>query len=331
MGAPRRAFFFETWGFCIFGSERCWYDSPQVNPILLYFASGESLYSGAAPLLVTVAISPHLTHRRPLRLRNIVTWLALAMIVMACPPFSWIIDAMFGVVFFLWFVAWNKTPERSWTGFRVATMAVLLVVLLALAAMELRHRRMPTIEGEPSDHLVVIGDSISAGLDARVAPWPAIMERATGVQVRNLSRPGATMTDGLALADGVTHEDHLILIELGGNDLIAGGPSDVFARELEALLAKLAVSGRTVVMFELPLLPFRIAYGQIQRRLAAKYGVPLIPKRYLTGVIAGKDATLDGLHLTDAGARRMALVVAQALSPVLRAQFEKPTTPATHP
>jgi uncharacterized membrane protein len=89
---------------------------PEVNPILLYFASGESLYSGAALLLVTVAISPHLTHRRPLRLRNIVTWLALAMIVMACPPFSWIIDAMFGVVFFLWFVAWNKTPERSWVG-----------------------------------------------------------------------------------------------------------------------------------------------------------------------------------------------------------------------
>ena len=210
-------------------------------------------------------------------------------------------------------------------------MAVLLVVLPALAAMELRHRRMPAVEGEPSDHLVVIGDSISAGLDARVAPWPVIMERATGVQVRNLSRPGATMTDGLALADGVTHEDHLILIELGGNDLIAGGPSDVFARGLEALLAKLAASGRTVVMFELPLLPFRIAYGQIQRRLAAKYGVPLIPKRYFTGVIAGKDATLDGLHLTDAGARRMALVVAQALSPVLRAQFEEPTTPATHP
>jgi lysophospholipase L1-like esterase len=133
------------------------------------------------------------------------------------------------------------------------------------------------------------------------------------------------------LADGVTHEDHLILIELGGNDLIAGEPSDTFERGLEALSAKLAVSGRTIAMFELPLLPDRIAYGQIQRRLAAKYGVSLIPKRYLAGVIAGKDATSDGLHLTDAGARRMALLVAQALSPVLRAQPDNPTAPATHP
>jgi lysophospholipase L1-like esterase len=302
-----------------------------VNPILLYFASGESLYSGAALLLVTVAISPHLTHRRPLRLRNIVSWLALTMIVMASPPFSWTVDAIFGVVFFLWFAAWNRAPERSSTGFRAATMAVLLLLSLTLPATELRHRRLPVIEGAPSDHLVVIGDSISAGLDARVAPWPVVMQRTTGVQVRNLSRPGATMADGIALADGVTHEDHLILIELGGNDLIAGEPSDVFERGLEALLAKLAVSGRTVVMFELPLLPLRIAYGQIQRRLAVKYRVPLIPRRYLTGVIVGKDATLDGLHLTDVGARRMALVVTQALSPVLRAQSEKPTTPATHP
>ena len=238
---------------------------------------------------------------------------------------------MFGLVFLLWFVAWNKAPARSRTVFRIATMAVLLLLLLALPAMELRHRGIPVIEGEPSDHLVVIGDSISSGLDARVASWPVVMQRTAGVQVRNLSLPGATMTDGLAMTDGVTREDHLILIELGGNDLIAGEPPKVFARGLEALLAKLAVSGRTVVMFELPLLPHRIAYGQIQRRLAAKYGTSLIPKRYLTGIIAGKDATLDGLHLTDIGARRMALVVTQALSPVLRGGPEQPTTPATHP
>ena len=210
-------------------------------------------------------------------------------------------------------------------------MALLLMLVLALPAEEFRHRRMPVIEGEPIDHLVVIGDSISAGLDARVAPWPVVMQRVTGVQVKNLSRPGATITDGLALADGVTHEDCLVLIELGGNDLIAGEPSEGFALGLEALLAKLAVPGRTVVMFELPLLPHRIAYGQIQQRLAAKYGIPLIPKRYLARVISGKDATSDGLHLTDIGARRMALVVTEALSPVLRAQLEEPTTPATHP
>jgi lysophospholipase L1-like esterase len=71
-------------------------------------------------------------------------------------------------------------------------------------------------------------------------------------------------------------------------------------------------------MFELPLLPQRIAYGQIQRRLAEKYGVWLIPKRFFVRVISGKDATSDGLHLTALGAQRMASLVAQVLSPVLK-------------
>jgi lysophospholipase L1-like esterase len=75
---------------------------------------------------------------------------------------------------------------------------------------------------------------------------------------------------------------------------------------------------RTVVMFELPLLPNEIAYGQIQRRLASKYGVWLIPKRYFVQVIGGADATLDGLHLSQDGTRQMALLVAKVLSPLLK-------------
>jgi hypothetical protein len=88
------------------------------------------------------------------------------------------------------------------------------------------------------------------------------------------------------------------------------------------MIARIAAPGRTVVMFELPLFPHKIAYGQIQRRLAAKYGISLIPKRYFISVIGGANATLDGLHLSDAGAHRMAALVAHILSPVLKARPE---------
>jgi lysophospholipase L1-like esterase len=114
-------------------------------------------------------------------------------------------------------------------------------------------------------------------------------------------------------------QDRVLLIEIGGNDLIAGSPSGQFSRSLEAILQKVTAPGHTVVMFELPLLPDRIAYGQIQRRLAKKYGVWLIPKRYFTYVIGGANATSDGLHLLPEGTRRMATLVAQVLAPVLKA------------
>jgi acyl-CoA thioesterase-1 len=121
------------------------------------------------------------------------------------------------------------------------------------------------------------------------------------------------------MAEQVTPDDRVVLIEIGGNDLLGGTSSEEFGRGLDAILSKLAAPGRTVVMFELPLLPNKIAYGQIQRRLAAKYGVWLIPKRYLVDVIGGKDATTDGLHLAPAVARHMAALVAEMLSPVLKA------------
>lgn len=222
--------------------------------------------------------------------------------------------------------------QRNRTGVgepRIGTMLALLVLLLTLPVVEFLHRRMPLIEGVASEHLVVIGDFISSGLNSRVTPWPLVMQQVTGVAVKNLSQPGATMTDGLAMVDQVTTKDHLILIELGGNDLLAGEPSDAFARELEEVLAKLVARGRMILMFELPLLPDRISYGRIQRRLATKYGVSLIPKRYLVSVIRGPDATSDGLHLTDVGAHRMASLVMSILSPVLKTGSPRP--PATHP
>jgi hypothetical protein len=82
-----------------------------------------------------------------------------------------------------------------------------------------------------------------------------------------------------------------------------------------SLLAKLARPGRTLIMFELPLLPHVIRYGQIQRRLASKYAVLLVPKRCLAAVISGQDATTDGLHLTDVGAHRMADLVRRIVRP----------------
>lgn len=258
--------------------------------------------------------------------------MAIVLIVMASPPFPWIVDAAFGVTFLSWFIVWNKVPDQPLIKkMRVATMALILLVLLTLSVAEFPHRRIPVLAGQASDHLVVIGDSISSGIAATEPPWPVVLNRLTGIAVRNLSRPGATVADGLAMAQGVSANDRLILIELGGNDLIAGESSDLFARGLDALLARLKAPGRMVVMFELPLLPDRTAYGRIQRTLSSRYGVWLIPKRYLASVLAGRDATSDGLHLTHVGATRMAAVVRGALLPVLKVYPDRPIVPATRP
>lgn len=286
-----------------------------MNPILLYFASGESLYIGALLLLVVVVISPRLKRNMVLRIRNVTAWFAIVMIVMACPPFSWVIDGIFLAVFGLWCIA---SAQETWRKLRSVATAALLGLLLALPAVEYSHRAMPAIAGLPTDHLVVIGDSISSGIDPRQLAWPDVLQQMTGTSVKNLARPGAQTSEAQAMAKNITPEDRVVLIEIGGNDLLTGVPSDEFERTLDRLLSMVSSPGRTVAMFELPLLPNKIAFGQIQRRLATKYGVYLIPKRFFANVISGADSTSDGLHLSDAGARRMAALVAQTLLRVLK-------------
>jgi acyl-CoA thioesterase-1 len=290
-----------------------------MNSVALYFASGESLYLGAALLLLLIAGSPFMKRPWLLRLRNLGAWLALAMVVMACPPFALVVDLIFFTALVLWFIAWNRSSGQ-WLRSRTAATAVLGVLVLLLAAIEFSHRKMPVVVGKPSDHLVVIGDSISSGIDPRVPSWPLVLQETTGIAVKNLARPGAQSRDGLTMAEKLTPEDHVVLIEIGGNDLLEGVPSEEFRKALDALRSKASVPGRMVVMFELPLFPHRIAYGRIQRGLAAKYGVWLIPKRFFTEVIGGANATSDGLHLSSEGTRRMAALVVQALSPVLKSE-----------
>jgi acyl-CoA thioesterase-1 len=281
----------------------------------MYFAAGESLYAGGA-LLALAIVGPLFSQGFwTVRLSRVAFWMGVAMTVMATPPISWIAIAGLALLLAMWIILSNIGP-RAPEVLRKGVSFVLLLGLAWLLGSELFHRKMPYISGVIDDHLVVIGDSISSGVDAR-SSWPSAMQQFHGIKTKNLARAGAQAGDGRDMAREVKPEDHVVLVELGGNDLLSGNTSQQFSDGLNATLAALIRPGRIVVMLELPLLPQKIAYGQIQRRLAAEYGAYLIPKKYFTDVISGSDATTDGLHLSNKGSRCMAILIAHALSHVL--------------
>lgn len=284
-----------------------------MNPVLLYFLSGESLYAGAALLLITVALPPFTSRWRIFR--NLAAWLALIMMVMAAPPFPLWSAVIFLIVFGLWYFAWNFAATNR--VLKHASTLTIVTLMFCAIVVEYPHRVLPKVVGSADKHLVVIGDSISSGLNPQIS-WPVAFEQTRGVGVRNLARVGATAADAVVMANQVQPEDRAVLIEIGGNDMIAGISSAEFSKLLEATLIKISSPHRTVVMMELPLLPYRLGYGRAQRHLAAKYGVWLVPKRYFVRVLAGSNATSDGLHLTANGARAMAELVARVFDAVLK-------------
>jgi lysophospholipase L1-like esterase len=241
--------------------------------------------------------------------------------------------------------------------------ATIGVVACTLAAVcwELRWQLPPSggqetlrQAGKPDlqTRLVVIGDSLSADdFTEGGAPWPTLLARGHGIEVENLAFSGAKVGSAAKRVASGDFAGAVVLLEIGGNDLLGGTTSAEFERDLESLLAKvchqgsinqgtvhdtpgperqaarpplpaLAKGGRAlvVVMLELPLPPLYNRFGEIQRRLARRYDVVLIPKRYFASVLIGGDATLDGLHLSPAGHRKMAEMVWEQVSGFVKAK-----------
>jgi lysophospholipase L1-like esterase len=168
--------------------------------------------------------------------------------------------------------------------------------------------------------LYIVADSLGAGMGGERMTWPKLLAARYGLPNQDLSFAGANTRSALrrltAALEGRADDPSWVLISIGGNDMLGKTSAEDFANDLDRLLA-LACGDpphrRTVLMQELPLIPGASAFGAAQRRLAARYGVVLIPKRLLAGVVLTDENVVDGLHLSAAGHEHMA----EALAPWL--------------
>ena len=205
-------------------------------------------------------------------------------------------------------LAWVAVTVRGPTGRWPAAIPVCLV-WLAAAAWEAGHRLMPPSIDLAGGTLTVFGDSISAGLDGEAIPtWPVLLRR-RGAGVVDHSAMGIGVAEAADLAAANAIAPGIVVVEIGGNDLLGGGSADAFAVGLDRLLRRVGGPDRTVYLFELPLPPGFNRWGLAQRRLAARHGARLVPKRILADLLADADLTTDTVHLSAAGQRRLADVV----------------------
>lgn len=283
-----------------------------MNWLLFHIAGGGAFAIGLG--LLFVAILPRAAWlRNPARVSVWLAGLGLVSIVTAAPALS---VAAWGTL--LVSVAAGVAAKRfgrcEWL---VRGMA--MAVLSAFALVDAIHRTVPVLGRASARRVAIIGDSLTAGHgdeDAAVK-WPALLRDRHGVEVIDRSRTGATTSAAAREAAENPIDAPVVLLEIGGNDLLGGTPSGDYAAALDALLRAVCQPGRQVVMFELPLPPFHDRYGRIQRDLADRHGVALIPKRVLLSVILAGGATIDSIHLTGAGHERMAEAVWAIVGPAM--------------
>jgi acyl-CoA thioesterase I len=228
----------------------------------------------------------------------------IVFVIFSATPLSiWLYGLWFGLCVTAAVVVF---PSR--TSLRGKMLAIFTIVIcsLAMCLIELPYHHSPTIRVSPKQPIFVIGDSISAGISAKERAWPDVLADISQFKMINLAKPGATVESALDQISNIVGSNALVLVEIGGNDLLGHTDSKTFYIQLDQLLGKLTAGNNQVVLFELPLLPFCNAFGNAQRSLAAKYGVILLPKHFLTDVFSLEGGTLDGLHLSQQGHDAMA-------------------------
>lgn len=287
-----------------------------MNPLVAHLISGRILFTGLG-LMIGLIIAGELVARDTWRrMATIVAWVAGLVALSPAAVSPWTMG-----IFVATLTIWTT---RGWLASRIcrtgmasrqeaivrmqrACLVPPIGLALLVIAWEVPWLRPPIVSLVPERSLVVWGDSLSAGLgEGEGMPWPFQLRDQHHLPVTNLSEAGATTRDVLRRIRTTDHFPGLVIIELGGNDMLGGRSRAEFEHDLDQILADLKERNRSVVMLELPLLPGKSAWGVTQRSLAQKHDCGLIPKRYLVDVLAAPGATVDTLHLSQVGHRRMA-------------------------
>lgn len=279
-----------------------------MEPLLYHLYSGQMLFSAAFVVAAAAAASLAGVLDRSAFSRSAAAILSLAAIfaaAMSGAPMPLVqafvagaavaAFALFGIV---------APPAR-----RRLLAAGALVAVACCAATEARwhfgHLTLPSPR-----RLIVIGDSLSSGGFGETSPWPRLIALDLRAAEVNLALPGETA--GAALRNQLPAvppplPGDTVIVAIGGNDMLEGLPAGAFEDSLDALITSARAGGtREVVVLELPVVPGAWRFGAIQRRLATKHGVALVPKRVLAGVLLEPGCTYDGLHPTQRGHERLA-------------------------
>jgi len=186
--------------------------------------------------------------------------------------------------------------------FAAAVNSLLIAILwLGLCLLGANAQTAPT-------KLAILGDSLAAGYGVSPAQaMPARLEAALkkagrNVTIINHGVSGDTTAGGLQRIDWMmADKPDIVIVELGGNDVLRGTDPATTERNLDGIITKLKAAGVTVWLAGM-LAPrnYGSEYAQqfdaIYKRLADKHSVPLYPF-FLDGVAA--DPALnqpDGIH-----------------------------------
>jgi lysophospholipase L1-like esterase len=169
--------------------------------------------------------------------------------------------------------------------------------------------------------IIAFGDSLTAGVQVpEDQAYPAHLGRLLGTPVLAKGVPGDTTAEALARvdADVLAQDPRVVLVCLGGNDMLRGLPPEDLFSNLREIVRRIQGKGALVVIIGLDWrLPSRVDYGDRYRALARETGSVYVDD-FLDGVFGDPRLMTDQIHPNAAGYERVARRIEAAAGKYLR-------------
>ena len=196
-------------------------------------------------------------------------------------------------------------------------LPVLVVLLLAGC-----RSKVPNLDS-PGKTIVCLGDSITVGVGSGPGEsYPERLAGKLGVDVVNEGESGDTAAQGLARLDQVLADDPwMVIVELGGNDILHQVPPEQTERSLRRILEKLLAARTVPVLVEVDA-PFGASYKGIYGRLGKEYHVPVVEDA-IGKILRDRSLKSDTVHPNAEGQKVLADAIADEIGPILKARARK--------
>lgn len=191
----------------------------------------------------------------------------------------------------------------------------LAATFLAVAIFACSDQAPKLPELAADDVVVAFGDSLTYGTGAETQEsYPAVLGRLIGRKVVRAGVPGETTAEGLARLASVIeeHAPRLVIVCLGGNDMLRRVNESEIKQNLRAMIAELRGRDVAVVLVGVPKPVLLAGAPELYADLAKEFAIPYEGK-ILASVLYERDYKSDPIHPNAQGYRRIAEGIAALL------------------
>jgi len=200
------------------------------------------------------------------------------------------------------------TTPRNFS-LRQYVLLVAAIVLIAACSAKPKEQALPA-----GSQVLALGDSLTQGAGVTLEQaWPELLARKTGWVVVNGGVNGDTSEEALRRLPSLLDQQNpvLVLVTLGGNDMLRHIPEQQTIANLEQILTMIKAHGAKAVLLATPSpSPMRAVFQNLAapdfyRKVAEAQHVPLIGDA-ISDVLSNPELKGDALHPNAEGHARLA-------------------------